>query len=292
MNWLNGYAGRVETDVPLADLTWFKLGGRARWLVSPRSEEELADALRRAAGADVETKVLGGGANVLVRDDGFDGVVVRLDGPAFTKTRFDGESVHVGGGVELMPLSHACARRGLSGLEAMAGIPGTVGGAIRMNAGGRHGEFGDVVERVRVADCRGLIGILTRDELGFGYRTSTVADRVVLSADLKLTEGDPERTQATFRRFMAEKKQSQPLGDKSAGCVFKNPDGKSAGALIDAAGLKGVARGGASVSDVHANFIVTKPDATAAEVLAVIEHVRSEVAGACGVELELEIDVW
>lgn len=289
---MNGFSGRVRNFAPLAGLTWYKLGGSARWLISPSTDAALAGVLARAADRGIESRVLGGGANVLVRDDGFDGVVVRLDGPAFTATRFDGELVQAGGGVDLMRLSHECSQRGLSGLEAMAGIPGTVGGAIRMNAGGRNGEFGGVVEGVRVVDRVGRVEELTRDDLDFGYRSSGIGNRIVVLARLRLTRSDRVRTLATFRRLMAEKKRSQPLGAKSAGCVFKNPACGSAGALIDGVGLKGVARGGASVSRVHANFIVTRRGATSAHVLAVIEYVRSEVSRRCGVDLELEIDVW
>ena len=148
MSWLNGFNGRVDTDVPLAGLTWFNLGGPARWMILPSGTEELQDVVRRAGENGVQAKVLGGGANVLVHDNGFDGVVVRLDEPCFTSVEFDGQRVRAGGGAELMRLAVSCARRGLSGLEGLAGIPGTVGGAVRMNAGGRHGELGDVVEEL------------------------------------------------------------------------------------------------------------------------------------------------
>ncbi len=292
MNSFNGFKGRVDADAPLADLTWFKLGGPARWLVSPGSRQELRDALRRCADHDLIVKVLGGGANVLIRDDGVDGVVVRLDDPVFSDIRFDGPCVDAGGGADLMKLTHACARRGLSGLEPLAGIPGSVGGALRQNAGGRDAEFGSFVEHVVVIDKTGCVEQLTRDELHFGYRSSSIGDRIVLAARLRLTLADPEITLPTYRRYWSEKRRSQPMSERSAGCVFKNPPGRSAGALIDAAGLKGFAVGGASVSNRHANFIVTNPGATSADVLAVIDHVRNVVGRESGVDLELEIEVW
>ncbi|MEE9294020.1 MAG: UDP-N-acetylmuramate dehydrogenase [Phycisphaerae bacterium] len=292
MNWLNGFNGKLREFAPLAELTWFRVGGPARWLVSPGSQTELAETLGRAADHGIPYKVLGAGANVLVSDDGFDGVVVRLDEPAFTSTDFDGHLVRAGGGVDLMDLTHVCARRGLSGLEAMAGIPGTVGGAVRMNAGGRHGELGQVVEGVTAVSERGAVVSLDRKELLFGYRSSNIGARIVVWATLRLVQSDPVQTMQRFREYWAEKKRAQPLGDRSAGCVFKNPGGASAGALIDQAGLKGYTRGGASVSARHANFIVTAPHATAAHVRAVIDHVRDEVVRRCGVELELEIDIW
>lgn len=292
MSWLKGFKGRVETDVPLANLTWFRLGGPARWLVAPRDRAELADLLRRAYTEGVRTRVLGRGANVLVRDEGFDGVVIRLTDEQFARTTVDGLRVRAGGGAELMPLALACARKGLAGLEAMAGIPGTVGGAVRMNAGGRHGQFGDVVDEVELVDERGEISRMRKDELEFGYRRSAVGSRTVISATLGLRQVDPAETMDRFHAIGAEKKRSQPLGDKSAGCVFKNPKGASAGAMIDRSGMKGASRGGARVSDRHANFIVASADATSADVLALVDDVREAVRREQSVELELEIDVW
>ncbi len=292
MNWLNDFSGKIEPDAPLADRTWFKLGGNARWLATPASTRELADVLRLASEHGVSVKALGAGANVLVRDDGFDGVVVRLDQEAFTAVRFDGERVHAGGGANLMHLAHRCAQRGLSGLEAVAGIPSTVGGAIRMNAGGRYGEIAEVVEEVCMVDSTGRVHARRRDELAFGYRSSNIGGDVVVSACFRLRQSDAALTLAEFRRIWAEKKESQPMAERSAGCIFKNPSGCSAGALIDAAGLKGSARGGASVSTRHANFIVTRPEARSADVLEVIDHVRDVVACRYGIGLELEIDVW
>jgi UDP-N-acetylmuramate dehydrogenase len=261
-------------------------------MASPESIDELAEVMRRAASHEVASKVLGGGANVLVRDDGFDGVVIRLDGPAFGEFRIDGESVETGAGVDLMELVHACSREGLSGLEALAGIPGTVGGAVRMNAGGKYGEFGDAVESVTLLDRGGRLVRRTRDQLGFGYRSSNVGDQVVVSATLRLAAADRRATLDRFHAIWREKKRTQPLAEKCAGCIFKNPKGSAAGALIDRAGLKGYARGGASVSTRHANFIVTEQGARAADVLAVVDHVRTTVAGAYDIDLELEIDVW
>lgn len=292
MNWLKGFKGRVETDVSLADLTWFRLGGPARWLVAPRDRAELADLLRRAYGEGVRMRVLGRGANVLVRDSGFDGVVIRLTDEQFGRTTIDGFRVRAGGGVELMRLAFACAVKGLGGLEAMAGIPGTVGGAARMNAGGRYGQFGDVVEAVELIDERGEISCLRKDELQFGYRRSAVGSRTVISATVGLQPVDPATSTDRYRYILAEKKKSQPLGAKSAGCVFKNPEGASAGAMIDRSGMKGASRGGARVSDCHANFIVASADASSSDVLALVDDVREAVLREQSVELELEIDVW
>ncbi len=292
MNWLNDFRDSIEPNAPLADRTKYRLGGNARWLAAPKSRQDLVRIVRQAAIDEIDVKTLGAGANVLVRDDGFDGIVLRLDQPAFTSIRFDGERVHAGGGADLMGLAQQCARRGLSGLEPMAGIPSTVGGAIRMNAGGRYGEIGNVVDEVCLVDRTGCAHRLARTDLEFGYRSSNIGDGVIVSACFALHACDPLRTVETFKRIWAEKKASQPMAEKSAGCVFKNPPARSAGALIDQAGLKGAAIGGASVSTRHANFIVARPGAKSADVLAVIDRVREVVADRFGVSLELEIDVW
>lgn len=287
-----GLPGRIECDVPLGRLTWFRVGGSARFLFHPRDAEDLSALVRRARLEDVPVKVLGGGANVLVSDDGFDGVVVRLDAPAFSReVRCEG-GLEVGAGVELMPLSRRCSEQGLAGLEGLAGIPGTVGGAVRMNAGGRFGDFGSVVSEVEILSDDGLIERRTHDALRFGYRRCDVGDGIVLSARLALTQDDPDRVKKKFDECFEYKKASQPLADRSAGCVFKNPPGASAGALIDKAGLKGRAYRLAHVSKRHANFIVTEQGAKASDVLGLIDIVRERVANLCGVQLELEIDVW
>ena len=287
-----GLSDRIECDVPLGRLTWFRVGGSARFVFHPRDAEDLSALVRRARLEEVPVKVLGSGANVLVSDDGFDGVVVRLDDPAFSRvTRCEGGLV-VGAGVELMLLSRQCSEQGLAGLEGLAGIPATVGGAVCMNAGGQFGDFGTVVSEVEILRDDGLIERRTRDALGFGYRRSDVGEGIVLSARLALTEDDPDRVKKKFDECFEYKKASQPLADRSAGCVFKNPPGESAGALIDKVGLKGRAYRRASVSDRHANFIVTERGAKASDVLGLIDIVRERVADLCGILLELEIDVW
>ncbi len=273
-------------------MTWFRLGGPARWLCRPRDAEELARLVRRAREAEVPLKVLGGGANVLISDDGFDGVVVRLDQPAFREVRRDGQCVRAGAGVDLMRFSKECSEAGLSGLECMAGIPGSVGGAVRMNAGGRFGEIGAVVREVEVLHSDGRLETRPADRLGFGYRHSTLEDVIALSVTFKLSDTDPEATKGRFEEIFAFKTASQPLSAKSAGCIFKNPPGTSAGALIDRAGLKGTRRGGASVSTRHANFIVADVGARSSDVLFLIDLIRERVAREFDTALEVEVDIW
>ncbi len=292
MMWSNDYKDMLESNVPLADKTWFKLGGDARWLACPRTTGDLADICKRAAGDGLSVRALGRGANVLVRDDGFDGLVIRLDAPCFKTIRFDGDKVHVGGGVDLMDLAHQTSRKGLAGLDVLAGIPGSVGGAIRMNAGGRHGQIGDVVVSVTLVDLDGQTQTVAHDALAFDYRSSAVGRRIVVSAILQLRKEDPELTLDRFHRVWTDKKASQPLAEKSAGCIFKNPPGHSAGALIDQAGLKGTRVGNASISDVHANFIVADRATRSSDILTLIDIVRERVHDRFGIDLELEIDVW
>jgi len=246
----------------------------------------------RAAKENVPLKVLGAGANVLVRDDGFDGVVVRLDQPEFRSVTRHGNELECGAGVDLMPLTKWCSAEGLSGLEGMAGIPATVGGAVRMNAGGRDHEFSSVVRDVRVLGSDGAIETWSANRLGFAYRYSDLGDRIVLSARLGLAEDDPQRVRRKHDEYFEFKKRSQPLADKSAGCIFKNPNGQSAGALIDRAGLKGLSSGNARVSQRHANFIVAGAGATATDVLRLIDMIRDRVRQLFDTQLEVEIDIW
>lgn len=292
MSWWKEFASVMECDVPLGCLTWFRVGGPARYMFRPTIETQLAALVERARQEGVPVKVLGGGANVLISDDGFDGVVVRLDSDAFTRVEQDGTTLSAGAGVDLMPLARRCSEQGLSGLEGLAGIPGTVGGAIRMNAGGRFGEFGSLVSDVDILRNDGTIERRGRNQLEFGYRRSDVGDGIVLSARLELTQDDPGRVKRTYEECFAYKKASQPLAEHSAGCVFKNPPARSAGAVIEEAGLKGIRCGGAHVSKRHANFIITDRDATASDVLRLIDLVQERVLQLLGTELELELDVW
>ncbi len=292
MSWWHEFADHVDRDAPIGRQTWFRIGGGARFLCRPQSVDELSAMVSRASEASLPIKVLGSGANVLVRDDGFDGVVVRLDGDVFKQVGQSGSSVTVGAAVDLMPLSRHLSQRGYSGMECMAGIPATIGGAVRMNAGGRFGEIGSAVQEVCVLEERGGAEWIGHDDVGFGYRRTRLGDRIILSVKIALGEDDPERTKRTYDEYFAYKQESQPMGGRSAGCVFKNPPDASAGALIDRAGLKGTRCGGAVVSDRHANFIVAEQDATATDVIRLIDVVRDRVRAAFDIELETEVEIW
>lgn len=307
-SFLADMAEIVTEREPLGPLTYFGLGGPARWMVRPRSVEELAEVVSRSRQEAVPLYVLGLGANLLVDDDGVDGVVVRLTAPGLKTVVWEGDRQEVaggstgpdpdgvalsaGGGADMARLTLDSVRRGLAGIECMAGIPGTLGGIIRMNAGGRFGQIADTVCDVTVVDAGGEIRRLSAEEVGFRYRHTNLDGAIVCGATLMLRPDDAVALRARHAEIWDYKKQSQPLADSSAGCVFKNPPGGSAGRLIDQANLKGCSIGGAYVSPQHANFIGARPGATARDVLALIRHVRRVVAERTGVALELEIEVW
>lgn len=293
MNWWKDFADSMELDAPLGRLTWFRLGGRARFLYRAPSKRDLAALIARTAQEEIPVRVLGAGANVLVSDDGFDGVVVKLAGATFRRVDWQGSRVCAGAGVDLMPFARKCSDLGFSGIEHMAGIPATLGGAVRMNAGGRFGDISQAIRQVDVLRADGTVELWSHERLGFGYRrTALEQDCIVLSATLDLVQDDPLRVVETFCECFDYKKRSQPLADNSAGCIFKNPEGQSAGALIDRAGLKGTRFGQAMVSQHHANFIITRKGATSSDVLHLIDIIRERVCERFHTILELEVDIW
>ncbi len=293
--------GRIAADAVLAPFTTFKVGGPADWLVEVRSRDELLGVLAAARAAGVPVTILGGGSNVLVSDRGVRGVVIR---PRLTGVAQPAPGVvRAEAGVTMNGLVRWTVGRGLAGLEAWAGTPGTVGGAIFGNAhfGGRN--IGDLVVSVEVVASDGSVAVIPHDAMQFAYDTSRLRDtgEVAVSADVAVTAGEPDVLRATARASLAHRKRTQPLDVPSAGCIFQNPDpGRdmlpegipaSAGALVDRAGFKGRAIGGASVSTVHANFVVNRGDATAADVYALAEAARAAVRAQFGVDLRREIVV-
>ena len=290
---------RVRTDAPLAPLTTFQIGGPADWIVEVRSEDELAAMLDAAREAGVPVTVLGGGSNVLVADSGIRGVVVR---PKLTGiSRPAPDRVRAECGVTMNGLVRWTAGRGLAGLEAWAGTPGTVGGAIHGNAhwGGRN--IGDLVVSVMLMTRQGEPAEVPAAAMGFAYDTSRLqtTGELVIWAEVRVGTGDPEALRATARASLAYRKRTQPLALPSAGCLFRNPDPArdrlpagmpaSAGALVDRVGLKGYRIGGASISATHANFVVNDGTATARDVRALVETARAAVRDRFGVDLRDEV---
>jgi UDP-N-acetylmuramate dehydrogenase len=293
MPLLDDFRDIVRPSEPIAPLTWFRLGGPAEYLARPRSLDELLALLARCRREGLPTRILAGGSNILLRDEGVRGVVVHLESPAFADVTVRGNLVEAGAAVPLTALISQTARAGLAGMENLTGIPGTVGGALRGNSGGRQGTIGQFVRRVTVIDDAGNIQVRQREELSFGYRSSNLDEPVILSAEFELGSEDPEAVVRRMRRVWIVKKENQPYGHQSSGCIFKNPmPDVSAGLLIERAGLKGARVGGAEVSERHANFVVAQPGATSADVLALIEQIRQRVRQQSGHDLELQIQVW
>jgi UDP-N-acetylmuramate dehydrogenase len=293
MHSFDAFRAIVQTDAPLAPHVWFRLGGPARFLARPRTLDELLALVRRCRDEQLPFRILGGGSNVLVRDQGVDAMVIHLESPAFSDVTLGGHVVEAGAAVPLTALISHSARGGLAGLEVLTGIPGTVGGALRGNAGDRQGSIGQYVRRVTVIDAAGEIQVRDRDDFSFADPDSNLDEPVILSAEFELEPQDPESIVRRMRRIWIVKKEHQPYGHQSSGCIFKNPtQDLHAGALIEQAGLKGARHGGAEVSDRHANFIVAHPGATAADILHLIDQIRQRVWQQFGYELEPQIQVW
>jgi UDP-N-acetylmuramate dehydrogenase len=280
----------------MAPLTWFGLGGPAKFYVQPRDQGQLQAIVARLRENEIPMYVLGSGANLLVNDAGVDGAVIGLNTPEFKKFSIgvgnDKTVVTAAAGKDIQKLVLECTHAGLSGLECLAGIPGSVGGEIKMNAGGAFGDIGSSVQSVTVMDTNGQIYVREKEDLVFEYRKSNISAKFILSATFALSEDDPQRIMTKVKEIWMFKKNSQPLADKSAGCIFKNPRGLSAGALIDQAELKGHILGGAEVSTKHANFITAKKGSQAADVLGLIDLVKQRVKEKFDVQLETEVVIW
>ena len=288
-----------ERDAALGAMTWYGVGGRAAVLAKPTTIEQLIELRQTCVKRGVAFYTLGSGANLLVRNAGVTGVVVKLDQPAFQQVSRQGDSLIVASGADMAKLTIHAAREGLAGIACMAGIPASVGGAVRMNAGGRFGAIGDVVRRVTMLQPDGSVIDIAGDAMQFAYRHSAVGDATVLEVELALTPDDPAKVRDRVKEIFAYKKASQPMAAHSAGCAFKNPpvsdDGVApapAGKLIDDAGLKGFRIGGAFVSPQHANFVAADRGASADDIAAVMKHVQDEVAKQAGIELVREVVIW
>lgn len=288
---LSGIDG-VREQVPLAERTWFKVGGAAQYFAEPASIEELKSLVTRCNREGLHVRLLGGGSNVLVRDEGVAGMVISLSNPSFSTINTAGERVTVGGGAMLANAITVTVGAGLAGLEPLVGIPGTVGGALHGNSGSHGGDIGQWASRATVMTRDGEIIERQRQELVFAYRQSSLDELVILSAEFELEKEDPLVVTKRMQKQWIVKKANLPMAHENTGCIFKNPRGMSAGMLIDQCGLKGEQVGGVEVSQRHANFFVAQPGAKAKDVLQLIDLVRNRVAERMGVELETEIEIW
>lgn len=281
----------LRAEEPMSRHTSFRIGGPARLMALPRTEREAREAVKAAGELDIRPFILGNGTNLLVDDEGYGGFVLK---PFLTRLGADGEEgVLAGSGVPLSRLAGHALERGLTGLEFAQGIPGSLGGAVTMNAGAYGGEIAQVLEEVTFLDEEGELCALPASECGFGYRHSVFSDRrcLILEGRFRLEKGDPEAIKARMDGLAAQRKAKQPLEYPSAGSMFKRPPGHFAAALIDQCGLKGCAVGGAQVSEKHAGFVVNRGGATCADVLELVRQVQERVLARTGVELELEVKV-
>ncbi|WP_066776977.1 UDP-N-acetylmuramate dehydrogenase [Sphingomonas sp. CCH5-D11] len=281
--------GRLTTAAPLAPLVWFKSGGVAQWLFEPADADDLSGFLERLD-PSIPVMALGLGSNLIVRDGGVPGVVVRLGKPFATVERLDSTTLRCEGGASGILVSSAARDAGIAGVEFLRSIPGTVGGFVRMNGGAYGSETADVLVECTVVLRNGEMRKLSADALGYTYRHSELpADAIVVSATFRGRPGEPDAIKAEMDRIAASREASQPLRSKTGGSTFKNPPGHKAWELVDQAGCRGLRRGDAQVSEKHTNFLLNLGSATSADIEALGEDVRSRVKEKSGVTLEWEI---
>lgn len=285
---ING--GAVLVDEPLKAHTTFRIGGVARFVVTPNNIETLAETIRLCNREQVPYYVIGNGSNLLVSDTGYQGVIIRLY-RTLDYICVEGEQLIAGAGALLVSVCRRAMHEGLTGMEFASGIPGTIGGALVMNAGAYGGEMKDIVREVTIMSPQGEVRKLTGEEMNFGYRRSIASEQglIILEARLKLETGVKEEIESKMRELSITRKEKQPLEYPSAGSTFKRPEGYFAGKLIDDAGLRGYQVGGARVSDKHCGFVINTGDATAADVIQLIQDVRNKVKLQAGVTLEPEV---
>ncbi len=281
--------GKLAANAPLAPLVWFKSGGAAQWLFEPKDEADLADFLAQLDPA-IPVMALGLGSNMIVRDGGVPGVVIRLGKPFARVEALDAITLRCGGGASGILVSSTARDHGVAGLEFLRSIPGTVGGFVRMNGGAYGRETRDILVECDVILRSGERQTLAVDALGYSYRHSNLPEgAVVVSATFRGHPGEPAAIQAEMDRIAAAREESQPLRSKTGGSTFKNPEGHKAWQLVDQAGCRGLMIGGAQVSEKHTNFLLNLGEATSADIEALGEEVRRRVKDRSGVELEWEI---
>ncbi len=285
--------GSVRVQEPLSSHTTIKIGGPADLFIEPSSIENLAKVMTAIKEAGVKWTAIGRGSNLLVSDKGIEGAVIKL-GAGLDHLEINGAKISVGGGVSVVSLAMAMSRKGLSGLEFAAGIPGSVGGAVYMNAGAHGSDVSKILEKAHVLFEDGAMEWLSVDEMEFSYRTSVLQKKrpgIVLEAVFQLKEANKDEIIAEIKKNKDYRKDTQPWSSPCAGSIFRNPLPEYAGQLIEKAGLKGHQIGGAKISEMHGNFIVNAGNAKAEDVLALIEHVKATIQDLYGVEMETEVEI-
>ncbi|CAN5391282.1 UDP-N-acetylmuramate dehydrogenase [soil metagenome] len=286
------FAAILEPQVALAPFTYLRVGGPADFIARPRSREELAALVRTCLSNNVPFRILGAGCNVLVPDGGFRGIIIRLTDPIFTQVSVQGKRVLAAGGAALSSVISESARNGLAGLETLVGIPATVGGALRCNAGERSEEISRFVRRVEVLDEHGQVQNRERDELRFDHRGGNLEEQVILAVEFELEPDKIDTIVRRLRRAWIQRKASQPYSYQPSARMFKNPRGMNAAALISQSGLIGTKVGGAEVSERDANFVVAAPETKARDIVRLVEMIQQRVLERTGISLELELAVW
>lgn len=283
---------RIKINEPMKNHTSFQIGGACDILVLPRSQSEIKKIIDLCRENQTPFFVMGNGTNLLIKDSGIRGVVIKL-AQNFNDIKVDGNIITCKAGVAMSAISRAALENSLSGLEFANGIPGSVGGACVMNAGAYGGEMADVVKKVKVMDFEGNVYEMSKDQIGYSYRKSSLqkGDKILLEVEMELKPGNYDEIKSKMEKCMSLRRQKQPLNMPSAGSAFKRPKDNYAGLLIEKAGLKGYSIGGAMVSDLHAGFIVNTGNATCADVEALLNHVKKVVKEKFNIELEPEIRI-
>ncbi len=287
-NFAPNVRGKLEFDAPLSKLSWFRTGGNADLLFTPEDEQDLCEFLKQLP-VDVQVTPLGVGSNMLIRDGGIEGAVIRF-GKRFSGIEIDGEYITAGAGAPDISVARAALDAKLAGFEFLRGVPGTIGGALKMNAGAYGAQVADIFESARAVDRSGETHVLNKEDMGFSYRHISVpADYIFTSGTFLGAPGDVEQIQRRMNEIGEAREESQPLRTRTGGSTFKNPDGQSAWKLVDDAGCRGLKIGGARVSEKHCNFLINEGDATSADIENLGEEVRRRVMDNSGVKLEWEI---
>ena len=283
----------VRRDVPLAMHTRLQIGGPAEFFAEPTSTAELVALLKQSRLENIPVRMLGSGSNILVPEDGISGVVLSLAAPVFCEVEIENRKVLAGAGTKLGRVITQAVSQGLSGIEGLIGIPGTIGGALCGNAGTNNGDLGEWVANVTVVDPDGNLSVLTKTEISFGFRSSSLDDSVIVSTTLELEPDDPTELARRMQKLWIVRKAQQPSGELASACAFKNPrSGAPAEELIEKAGLKGARIGGAMISERSANFIVLEPEGTFDDVVRLLDLVSEQVEKRTEIELEPAIEIW
>lgn len=292
MNWWKKLKGTVKVDEPLNKHTTLRIGGPVKFFIEPKDAQDLKLLISFAKRYKIHLSVIGAGSNILAGDKRLRRIVVKLSSPFFKKITFRGGFVEAGSGLILSELISETAKRGLSGAEFLSGIPGTLGGALSMNAGAWGSQISRAVMRITVMDINGKIKSLAKEEIDFAYRKSSLGKFIILGATLKFFKKDKRKIRQDIERYRKQRNILQDSSFPNAGCVFRNPPGGYAGRLIDLCGLKGRSFGGACISSKHANFILNRNNARAGDILKLMELIKKEVKNNFKINLYPEIKIW